>query len=209
MPPAGGPGAIASAYLRRRPRHAPSTANAPAARAVHGEPPRRTTGRLLLTPEVTEVTLDRRQSAIGSLTFELAGQGEIGVVWELEDSTTGLVSPLEGRLVSPEFGRRPIVEHRQGQVVVGLRHVRAVRRLLVLIESPPTRHPHRLVGTLYGDDMFESSFSGEGPVTAALAVYQVRGELVVRREGFEFPSRADAADAYGFHATWIPTHRGT
>lgn len=168
---------------------------------------RRTRGRLLLTSDEPDVTLDRRQSAIGSLTFELAGQGEMGMAWELEDSTTGLVSPLEGQLVSPEFGRRAVVEHREGLLIVGLRHVHELRRLLVLIESPLSRHPHRLVGSLYGADGFEASFSSNGPVIAALAIYQVRGELVVRREGFDFPSRADAIDAYGFRPTWLPTHR--
>lgn len=188
-------------YLRRRPRATPA-APAPAVPPVRG-----LDGHLLLTEAVSEVTLDRRQSSIGSLSLELAGQGEIGVAWELQDTRTGLVSPLEGQLVSPEFGRRPIVEHRQGRIIVGLRHVLQLRRFVVLVEGPESRHPHRLVGSVDDRSTFEASFAWTAPVMSALAVYQVDGQLIVRREGFDFDTRADVAEAYGFAVSWIPTRR--
>ncbi|MEA2187400.1 MAG: hypothetical protein QOK16_2411, partial [Solirubrobacteraceae bacterium] len=45
------------------------------------------------------------------------------------------------------------------------------------------------------------------PVVAAIAVYQVDGELVIRRENFGFPSAEAAAAAYGFSLTWLPPVR--
>jgi hypothetical protein len=188
-------------YLVRRP-HAPV---APPASAL--TPARRLDGQLLLDANAPEATLDRRQSSIGSLVLELAGQGELGVVWELEDTRRGVVSPLEGRLISPEYGRRPIVEHRQGRILVGLRHVRQLRRLVVLVEGPESRHPYRVVGSVHDGSTFEASFAWSAPVISALAIYQVDGELVVRREGFDFATRADVSEAYGMAVTWIPTQR--
>jgi hypothetical protein len=188
-------------YLRRRPRARP------APRPPSVPPAGRLEGSLLLTDAVPEVTLDRRQSSIGSLVLEIAGQGEIGVAWELQDTRTGLVSPLEGQLVSPEVGRRPIVEHRQGTIVVGLRHVLQLRRLVVFVEGPESRHPYRVVASVNDGSTVEASFARTAPVIAALAFYQVDGELIVRREGFDFETRADVAEAYGFAISWIPTRR--
>jgi hypothetical protein len=188
-------------YLRRRPRARP------APRPPSVPPAGRLEGSLLLTDAVPEVTLDRRQSSIGSLVLEIAGQGEIGVAWELQDTRTGLVSPLEGQLVSPELGRRPIVEHRQGTIVVGLRHVLQLRRLVVFVEGPESRHPYRVVASVNDGSTVEASFARTAPVIAALAFYQVDGELIVRREGFDFETRADVAEAYGFAISWIPTRR--
>lgn len=191
----------AAPYLRRRQRAVagPPPPAVPAARGLDGQ--------LLLTDTVTEVTLDRRQSSIGSLAFELAGQGELGVAWELQDTRTGLVSPLEGQLVSPDFGRRPIVEHRQGRIVVGLRHVHQLRRFVVFVEGPETRHPQRVVASVNDGSTVEASFAWTAPVMSALAVYQIDGQLLVRREGFDFANRADVAEAYGFAVSWIPTRR--
>lgn len=188
-------------YLLRRPR-ATTTPRPPAVPPARGLPE-----SLLLTETVSEVTLDRRQSSIGSLVLEVAGQGEIGVAWELQDTRTGLVSPLEGQLLSPEYGRRPIVEHRQGTIVIGLRHVLQLRRFVLLVEGPEGRHPHRVVGSVNDGATFEASFARTAPVISALAFYQIDGQLLVRREGFEFETRADVAEAYGFAVSWIPTRR--
>lgn len=163
--------------------------------------------RLLLTDEAPEVTLDRLQSATGSMSFELVGQGELGVYWELADTTSGLVSALAGQKISPEFGRRPIVEQIRGQVVVGLRHVDKLRRLVVLIEAPPAQNPLRLIGRPFDGTSFDVAFARTSPVIAAVAIYHVAGELVVRREGFEFDSRSDVGKAYGFDRNWISGSR--
>lgn len=194
-------GTSAAPYLHRRPRE---TASVPAPTLL---PASRLAGQLLLTENAAEVTLNLQQSSIGSLVLELAGQGEIGVAWELQDTRTGQVSPLEGQLVSPEYGRRPIVEHRQGTIIVGLRHMLQLRRLVVLIEGPESRHPYRVIGSVHDGSTFEASFPWTAPVISALAIYQLGGELVVRREGFDFATRADVTEAYDFAISWIPTRR--
>jgi hypothetical protein len=70
------------------------------------------------------------------------------------------------------------------------------------------KDPQRLVGTLHDEATFETAHTGVGPYVAALAIYQVDGELVVRREGFGFDSNDTIAAAYGFTRTWLPpVHR--
>src|SRR5215213_10554774 len=131
-------------YLRRVPKlgetpAAPPPAKGPALSLRHPSRPgqrgpvaRRAQGRAILSRDAPTVTLDRRQSAIGSLAFELVGSGALSCAWELGDGEAGLVSKASGVLVSPEFGRRPIVQLVERSLVVGLRHVRQLRRLLLL-----------------------------------------------------------------------------
>jgi hypothetical protein len=167
-------------------------------------PTKRVQGRVLLTADVPTATLDRRQSAIGSLTFEIAGPGAVAAIWELQDGSAGVVDDADNVRVSPEFGRRPIVEYTQGRIIVGLRHVRELRRLLILMRGFRGNDAQRLLATLHDDSTFESSHTGVGPYVAALAVYNVDGELVIRREGAGFDSSETIADAYGFSLTWLP-----
>lgn len=167
---------------------------------------RRVDGRAILSDDARTVTLDRRQSAIGSLALRLFGGGEgaLSCAWELVDGEAGLVSAALDVRVSPEFGRRPIVQLRKEQLIVGLRHVRRLRRLLLLASGLDESRATRLVGELHDDSTVESPHTGIAPVVAALAVYQVDGELVIRREDFGFPSAEGAAAAYGFSLTWLP-----
>lgn len=203
-------------YLRRVPKlgetpRAPAPSAGPSLSLARPSQPersepdvRRVQGRAVLSRDAPTVTLDRRQSAIGSLAFELAGSGELSCAWELDDAEAGLVSRAAGVLVSPEFGRRPIVQLVERKVVVGLRHVRRLRRLLLLAGGLPNTNPSRLVGDLLDGGTIESAHSGVEPVMAALAIYQVAGELVVRREDAPFGSLEKAAAAYGFSLTWLP-----
>jgi hypothetical protein len=211
-------------YLRRRPKLGETVA-APAARAasslslgrasVHRQPKvelapvRRVDARAILGADAATVTLDRRQSAIGSLAFDLFGGqgGLLSCAWELVEGEAGLVSAALDVRVSPEFGHRPIVELRKAQLIVGLRHVRRLRRLLLLTSGLDASKPTRLVGQLHDDDTVESAHTGIAPVVATLAVYQVDGELVIRRENVGFPSAEAAAAAYGFSLTWLPPIR--
>jgi hypothetical protein len=207
-------------YLRRVPKVGETPAPAPAPRAAgpslslggrasessrSAPAARRAQGRTVLSRDAPAVTLDRRQSAIGSLAFELAGSGELSCAWELvDDGDAGLVSRATGVAVSPEFGRRPIVQLVDRRIIVGLRHVRKLRRLLLLAGGLPNTSPSRLVGDLHGGGTIESPHTGVEQVTAALAIYQVDGELVVRREDAPFGSLEKAAAAYGFSLTWLP-----
>jgi hypothetical protein len=209
-------------YLRRRPklgerlaappppaRPSRSLSLGPAARhepKLATSPVRRVAARAILSADAPTVTLDRRQSAIGSLALQLFGGGgeALSCAWELVDGEAGLVSAALDVEVSPQFGHRPIVQLRKDRLVVGLRHVRRLRRLLLLASGLDESKPTRLVGELHGGGTVESAQTAIAPVVAALAVYQVDGELVIRREGFGFPSVEAAASAYGFSPTWLP-----
>jgi hypothetical protein len=209
-------------YLRRRPKMGETVAPPPPAAppslslgrpAQQGTkvaiaPVQRVAGRAILSADAPTVTLNRRQSAIGSLAYDPFGGGALSCAWELVEGEAGLVSAALDVRVSPEFGRRPIVQLRKDQLVVGLRHVRRLRRLLLLLSGLDESKATRLVGELHDEGTVESSHSAIAPVVAALAVYQVDGELVIRREDFGFPSTEAAADAYGFSLNWLPpVHR--
>lgn len=205
------------AYLRRVPkvgeaRAAPAPAAGPslalgrtAQPAVAEIAVRRVRGRTQLRRDAPAATLDRRQSAIGSLAFELVGDGELSCCWELVGGDAGLVSRATDVLVSPEFGRRPIVQLVERSVVVGLRHVRRLRRLLLLVGGERANAtPARLVGELVDGSTVESAHAAVQGVTAALAIYHVAGELVIRREDAPFRSLEEAAAAYGMATSWLP-----
>lgn len=209
-------------YLRRRPKPGEVVAE-PAAPAAEpsvlslrrpaapkpGLPPvKRVLGRVLLNADVPTVTLDRRQSAIGSLVFDVAGPGAVAAVWELVDGTAGIVDAAQNISTSPEFGRRPIVQLHQAKIVVGLRHVHELRRLLILVNGFRGNDPQRLVMDLHDESSVESAHtSTTGPVVVALALYQVDGELVIRREDHGFDSADTIAREYGFTITWLPPVR--
>ena len=216
-------------YLRRRPKRGESPAARPpqpsgslslafgppstSAPTLHGAAPKapalpptaRVRARTILKPELPTVTLDRRQSAIGSLTFDLTPHGKLNGVWELTDDTAGTVSAQGNITTSPEFGRRSLVQLSRGQLLIGLRHVQHLRRLLVVVtDLNPAGDASTTVASLYDGSTIESVHESHVPSLVTLALYQVDGELVVRREGFGFPSLADAAKAYGFDAQWTP-----
>ncbi|GAB2935117.1 hypothetical protein GCM10027047_34480 [Rhodococcus aerolatus] len=173
-------------------------------RAAPAIPTARAHGRTVLAPELPTVTLDRRQSAIGTLAFDVAPHGRLNGVWELVDGTSGVVSD-GGTGTSPEFGRRSLVELSRGRLLVGLRHVHRLRRLLVVLtDLDPQGSRTTALATLHDGATVESLHQGSVAAIASLALYQVDGELVVRREGFGFPSLAEAAAAYGFAASWTP-----
>ena len=194
------PAAPPSLSLGRPAQQGPKVAIAPVQRVA---------GRAILSADAPTVTLDRRQSAIGSLAFDLfGGGGALSCAWELVEGEAGLVSAALDVCVSPEFGRRSIVQLRKDQLVVGLRHVRRLRRLLLLLSGLDESKASRLAGELHDEGSVESSHNAIAPVVAALALYQVDGELVIRREDFGFASTEAAADAYGFSLNWLPpVHR--
>jgi hypothetical protein len=203
-------------YLRRRPKVGEAPAAPPVSAgpslslsrtpepAKQAAPVPRARGRAMLSASAPTVTLDRRQSAIGALVFALVGSGELSAAWELMSGEAGLVSAATGVRVSPEFGRRPIVQLRDNAIIVGLRHVRRLRRLLLIAGGLDQAAPSRLIGDLYDGGTLESTHAAEKRVVAALAIYQVDGELVVRLEDAGFASAEKAAAAYGFSVTWQP-----
>ncbi len=206
-PPSGPPtGSLSLAFGPPTSSTAPaSTAPALTPKAAPQLPTARVRGRTILTPEQPMVTLDRRQSAIGSLAVDLAPYGRVNGVWELIDGTAGTVSEQGGITTSPEFGRRSLVQVQHGRLLVGLRHVHQLRRLLVVLTGlDPDGARTTTVASLYDGSTAESAHESHVPALVSLAIYQVEGELVVRREGFGFPSLAEAAKAYGFATRWTP-----
>lgn len=205
-------------YLRRRPKPG-EPSSGPARGSVSLQlagpgtvpslelpPVPRLRGRTILDDRNPAVTLDRRQSAIGSLVFTLVGGGEAGCVWELADGESGVVSRATRTLVAPEFGRRSIVGIEGERLIAGLRHVRQLRRLLILADGLTNRRS-RLVGELHGGGVVEMVAQSAAGSLVCLAIYQVDGELVIRRENTPFANAAAAADAYGFAASWLPPVR--
>lgn len=190
---------------------APAPASAPPA-----PPPRRSssrpakkvsraTGRIILNADTPTVTLDRRQSAIGSLLVEMSPAWPVSCVWELLDGTAGVVSASTGVRVSAESNNRPLVELRDDRLLIGLRHIRELRRLLIVAHDPELGGPPgTAILTLYDDTTVESTHDGAAPIVVSIAAYQVHGELVLRREGASFPTLDAATHAYGFAATWRP-----
>ena len=132
-------------YLRRRikPGHEP----APVTSAVAAAPSRNllsltpdapkpvlpakpgVTGRAELTTSSPVVRLNRRQSAIGSLTID----GTTLVAWETTDRATGVLTGPGSEPAMPVFANRPVVEFHEGQLVVGLRHIHRLRRVVAAV----------------------------------------------------------------------------
>jgi len=151
------------------------------------------------------VTMSRLQSAVGSLTIDARPAGTISCVWELADGTSGIISEWSGVRASPEFGKRPLIQLRKGQLLVGLKHISQLRRLLVVVSGPvPDSAPLSVVLSVHDGATIESAHTGTTQAIVAVAGYQVGGELVIRREARSLPSISDAAEAYGFAADWTP-----
>ncbi len=187
------------AYLTWTPaRHSPAAA-VPVLRPVEGMPA--VSGRTVLSAEAPAVVLNRRQSAIGSMEIKLGGTGLLAVAWELTDTSSGVVH--HQNRAAPPRGGRPVVEYVGTRVLVALRHVHQVRRLLVIADQREPGQPTRLVVSLYGASGLDCSFVPGEPTIVGLAVYQVRGQLVLRREdGHAFPTVEAAAAAYDFSGAW-------
>lgn len=165
----------------------------------------RVADRTILTIESPMVRMSRLQSAIGSLAIDVRPAGTISCIWELTDATSGIVSEWSGIRASPEFGRRPLIQLRKGQLLVGLRHISQLRRLLVVVSGPvPDDAPQSVVLSLHDGATIESAHTGTTQAIVAVAGYQVGGELVIRREARSLSSISDAAEAYGFAANWTP-----
>lgn len=151
------------------------------------------------------VALSRLQSAVGSLAIDVRPAGTLSCIWELTDGTSGIVSEWTGVRASPEFGKRPLVQLRKGQLLVGLRHISQLRRMLVVLSGPvPDTAPQSVVLSLHDGATIESAHTGTTQAIVTLAAYQVDGELVIRREARSLESVRAAAEAYGFAADWTP-----
>ncbi|MEI4271841.1 hypothetical protein TEK04_08910 [Klenkia sp. LSe6-5] len=174
-------------------------------------------GRVILTPREPVVVLDRLQSGIGALTVTAVcspavGDLVLGVVYQLADGFSGVVSRPLGIPTAPPRTRRPVLEAARGefeQVGVDLRQVRSLRRFVVWATSA-SESELAWGGTLrvatHGGSRVEIPLDvgrHAGPLVIA-SVHVLEGELVVRAELDPVRGVArDVARAHGYGAiTW-------
>jgi hypothetical protein len=182
-----------------------------------------TGGRMVLTHDTPAVTLSRLGAGIGTLVIGAAVSGSIGetiltCAYELESEVSGTapVSSLLSRngrtRVAPPDSRRPVLVSGHDQfekISVDLRQIPRVHRLLVMLVSRnglPLQWAGTLIVTTHSSARVEVPLdpAGTAEVCAALAIYQVAGELVVRAELEPAKSVREASQAFGYDGiTWI------
>ncbi|MCZ2830745.1 hypothetical protein O2W14_18045 [Modestobacter sp. VKM Ac-2986] len=209
-----GPTPVSPPAAAPAPVRTPAAAAPPARRAVPRLAPG---GRVILTRRDPTVTLSRVQSGIGTLTVEAivsaaVGDVRVGALYALADGTSGVVQLATGLGTAPPHSRRPVVTGARGaheKLTVDLRQTRVLRRLLVYVFSESGRELD------WGGTLRVTTFGGArvevpldlgrhaGPV-AALSLYAIDGEFVLRAEG-ELVTGAvrEVAAAYGYdRITW-------
>ncbi|WIB25013.1 hypothetical protein [Curtobacterium sp. MCSS17_015] len=145
----------------------------------------------VLDAETPVVRLDRRRSAVGALRVT----GSTSAAWESVDRVVGartVDGATAGRSVTTP-GNRPLVGYDDRDVLVALRHVRDLRRALVM-----GRGAERLVVALH-DGTTLAVDPGDADTTVVLALSVVDGEVELRAEPFPRASHdGDVFAAFGF-----------
>lgn len=145
----------------------------------------------VLGAEEPVARIDRRRSAVGALRIT----GATSVAWESVDRVVGATTvdgATAGRTVQTA-GNRPLVGYDGRDVLAALRHVRQLRRALVM-----ARGSERLVVALY-DGTTLAVESGDAHTFTILALSVVDGELELRAEPFPRASHdGDVFAAFGF-----------
>lgn len=126
-------------------------------------------GKVVLSFEEPSVLLSKSQSAIGSLIIS----GAEAFAWEGNDGFGSLVLATGGDSPAPVFSGRKLVEFHKDELVVGLRHFRNLRRLIV-----GTRHG-MLRSRLYDESEIIAD-GGQG--SNALLISRVGNQLEFRLE---------------------------
>lgn len=88
--------------------------------------PKKVDGKVILTLEEPTVRLNDYQSGIGSLAIKNAQV----FVWETYNGYGNLVQATQDTS-APLYGNRPLAEFHKGDIVMGLRHAKHLRRLIV------------------------------------------------------------------------------
>jgi len=145
----------------------------------------------VLGPEDPVVRIDRRRSAVGALRVT----GSTSVAWESVDHVVGATTAdgaTAGRSATTR-GNRPLVGYDGPDVLVALRHVRQLRRALVM-----GRGSDRLVIGLH-DGTTLAVDAGDADTTTILALSVIDGELELRAEPFPRATHdGDVFAAFGF-----------
>jgi hypothetical protein len=136
-------------------------------------------GPVELTPTAPVVRLSQWQSAVGSLIIA----GATHAAWETSDLATGSLTEPGVAPTMPVFANRALVEFHEGRLVVGLRHLAAIRRLVATGPGPLTVTIH----------------DGSTVMVANAAVYVsvVSGRLEIRREPIVAIGRLEDAFTIG------------
>jgi uncharacterized protein involved in tellurium resistance len=167
------------------------------------------------------ITLTRLQSGIGTLTIQAASSSEVGdlrlgCAYQLRSGGSSTVQQTSGARSGPRESARPPIRSHLGQypqLDIDLRQCRELERLAVYAYSE-TGAPLRWGGTLV-----VATLTGVRvelplePIAASnlavlITLYNVDGELVVRREAQPFTiALRDACRAYGYdRITWLDDH---
>jgi uncharacterized protein involved in tellurium resistance len=214
-----------------RPAPTPSTSldlsTPPPVRARRPPPPARrqpqrrraaSGSQTLLSPKAPTVTLTRVQSGIGKLLIEAAcsagvGDLRLGCAYQLHGGPVSTVQHEGGNRNGPPDGKHLVLQaqrHEFETIAVDLRHCRDLERLTVYAFSAshvPLPWAGTLVTTTPADASIETPFelARSAPVAVLLSVYQVGGELTLRREMQPFDTTVKAAClAYGYdRITWL------
>ncbi len=174
-------------------------------------------GRGVLTPEAPTVALSPLESGIGTLTVEAAisaevGDVQLGCAYAFASGRTSFLNPDSGRRSAPADAKLPILVGGRGRfprISVDLRQVRELERLVFIVHSAsqtPLSWGGTLVATTHAGHRVQVPLDhAENDVAvAAMSVYQVRGELVLRAELDTAASVREAAVAFGFdQITWL------
>lgn len=142
-----------------------------------------------LTLDEPVVRFDYRQSAIGSLTID----GAQAFAWETTDKMGGLEvnGGISTDIKPPKYGNRQLVEFVDDSVVLGLRHFRQLRRLVVASQED------NLTVNLYGGSKVVIDSDGGNNV---LLITRIDNELECRIEKID---TVDLLDVFGIKVSKV------
>ena len=172
--------------------------------------PVRDSARLFTAPGFTEIRqmtestpiarLNARQSGIGTMMVHAARSA----AWEDIDGVTGAEN-AQGELAgvaSHTTGNRKLVAFHDGSAAISLRHVRRLRRAIVIAQDEP------LVVSLFGDAALAVSPRSPEGKSLVLYVSRIDNLLELRAEYVEAGNDEAMWYAFGFTMT-TPTHLHT
>lgn len=164
------------------------------------------------------ITLTRLQSGIGTLTVEAASSPEVGELrlgcaFQLRSGESSTVQHTGGARAGPRESPRPVIRglHNQyEQLDVDLRQCRDLSRLAVYAFSEkgtPLQWAGTLVVSTLAGARIELPLESipASNLAVLITIYNVHGELVIRREAQPFATALrDACRAYGYdRITWL------
>lgn len=142
-----------------------------------------------LTLSEPVVRFDYRQSAIGSLTID----GAQAFAWETTDKMGGLEvnGGTSTDIKPPKYGNRALVEFVDDTIVLGLRHFKKIRRLVVASQED------NLTVNLYGGSKVVIDSDGGNNV---LLISRIDNELECRIEKID---SVDLLDVFGIKVSKV------